>query len=91
MALQLEVDGVQLSNLETEAVRSLIVGPAGSTVRLLLSLTGNVSLKRTQFVRAPPPSPPRAVPKLAVASSPCFPSNAAEPKKHLSADAEEDC
>jgi hypothetical protein len=84
---QLEVDGIDVSKLDTDSVRRLIVGAVGSSVELLLSLTGRLSLKRTQLVQSPraPPSPP------AVLSSPCFPSKAEVEKRHFSGEAEEDC
>ena len=88
---QLEVDGVDLSCLDTDSVRSLIVGPPGSSVRLLLSLAGHVSIKRTQFVRAPPASPPRAQAQRAVVGSPCFPPNAEDPQKRFIGETPEDC
>ena len=88
---QLEVDGIDVSKLDTDSVRRLIVGAVGSSVELLLSLTGRLSLKRTQLVQSPraPPSPPQAPP--AVLSSPCFPSKAEVEKRHFSGEAEEDC
>lgn len=80
---------VQHKNILLDFSPSLILAPPGSSVRLLLSLTGHVTLKRTQFVRAPPSSPPRALPQPV--SSPCFPANAMQQKKNFSGEGQEDC
>ncbi len=88
---QLQVDGVDVSPLDTASVRSLILGRPGSTVDLLLSLTGRVTIKRTQYVCAQPASPP-ALARPAVLSSPCFPTNAAATLNiKLDAESQEDC
>jgi hypothetical protein len=81
---------VDISNLETSSVRGLILGHPGSSVELLLSISGRVCLKRTQFVRADPASPPAAV-QPALLSSPCFPSNTIVTPDRFRAEAQEDC